>query len=41
MFDRGTGRNRGFGYATFSTPREANDACHGGDNNVMDGKWVT
>ncbi|EER13864.1 Ser/Arg-rich splicing factor, putative, partial [Perkinsus marinus ATCC 50983] len=40
MFDRGTGRNRGFGYATFSTPHEANDACHGGDNNVMDGKWV-
>ncbi|KAF4715510.1 hypothetical protein FOZ62_010204, partial [Perkinsus olseni] len=31
MFDRGTGRNRGFGYATFSTPAEANAACHGGD----------
>ncbi|KAF4705336.1 hypothetical protein FOZ63_014905, partial [Perkinsus olseni] len=40
MFDRGTGRNRGFGYATFSTPAEANAACHGGDSNVMDGKWV-
>ncbi|KAF4690815.1 hypothetical protein FOZ60_016788 [Perkinsus olseni] len=40
MFDRGTGRNRGFGYATFSTPAEANAACRGGDSNVMDGKWV-
>lgn len=40
MIDRGTGRNRGFAYATFSTPAGANAACRGGDNNMMDGKWV-
>ncbi|EER11247.1 conserved hypothetical protein [Perkinsus marinus ATCC 50983] len=40
MIDRGTGRNRGFAYATFSTPAGANAACRGGDSNMMDGKWV-
>ncbi|KAF4653525.1 hypothetical protein FOL47_010477 [Perkinsus chesapeaki] len=40
MYDRDTGRHRGFAYATFSNGKEALASIKGGDNNIIDGKWV-
>lgn len=38
MYDRNTGRHRGFAYATFGNDKDAVAAING--DNVIDGKWV-
>ncbi|EER00884.1 pre-mRNA-splicing factor SF2, putative [Perkinsus marinus ATCC 50983] len=40
MYDRETGRHRGFGYVIYSSPADANAAIAGGDANVIDDKHV-
>ncbi|KAF4700118.1 hypothetical protein FOZ62_012004 [Perkinsus olseni] len=40
MYDKETGRNKGFGRATFSTPEEADAAMRGGERNMIDAKCV-
>ncbi|EER13459.1 Pre-mRNA-splicing factor SF2, putative [Perkinsus marinus ATCC 50983] len=40
MYDRETGRHRGFGYVIYSSPADAEAAIAGGDANVIDDKHV-
>ncbi|EER14394.1 conserved hypothetical protein [Perkinsus marinus ATCC 50983] len=40
MYDRDTGRHRGFGYVIYSSPADAEAAIAGGDANVIDDKHV-
>ncbi|EER20023.1 conserved hypothetical protein [Perkinsus marinus ATCC 50983] len=40
MYDKETGRNKGYGRATYSTPAEANAAIRSGDANMIDAKCV-
>ncbi|KAF4654182.1 hypothetical protein FOZ61_008413 [Perkinsus olseni] len=40
MYDKETGRNKGFGRATFSSPEEAAAAMRGGERNMIDAKCV-
>lgn len=39
--DMETGRHKGFGFAIMGDPSQAKAACHGGNNNYIDSKWVS